>query len=230
MKITVMMTMTKKGFFLFLFILISGISYSQDDDFGLWFGVSAKHEILKKLDAEISGCLRTFNNSAQIEQSFIEGGVQYSYNKYISLSGSYRLVSSLEDDSKYYFRHKLFLDLKATLPSGNFSFSGRARIQRTTKTYIENEEDMISRYYGRLKLKAAYNIPSLPLKPYFYFEPFLPLSSDSGFEVSKYRLSAGAELQITGKTSLEAEYIYQRDYKPDISVAHIISINYKIKF
>jgi hypothetical protein len=229
-KIIVTMMMTKRFFIMLLFILTAGITYSQDDDFGIWLGVSAKHELLKKLDVELSGCVRTFNNTSQIEQSFLEGGIQYDPNKILSISGSYRLISKLEDDSKYYFRHKLFLDLKATLPSGNFSFSGRARIQRATKTYIKDDEDLISKYFGRFKLQAAYNTPAFPLKPYIYCEPFFPLFSDSGFKISKNRLCAGAELQISMKNSIEAEYIFQRDYTPHISDCHIISVNYKIKF
>jgi hypothetical protein len=229
-KIIVMMMMTKRILLIILFFLTAGITYSQEDDFGIWLGVSAKHELIKKLDIELSGCIRTFNNTSQIEQVFLEGGVQYDLNKYLSLSGSYRLTSMLEDDSKYYFRHKLFLDMKATLPAGNFSFSGRARIQRTTKTYIEDDEDLKSEYTGRFRLAAVYSIPSFPLKPYVYCEPFFPLASGSGFMVSKNRLSAGAELQISLKSSIEAEYIFQRDYTPRISDCNIISVNYKIKF
>jgi hypothetical protein len=230
MIMTVMMMMIKKSLLIFLFILITGIAFSQEDDFGIWFGVNSKHKLLKNLDVELSGCLRTFNNASQIEQSLLEGGGQYNFNKFISASGSYRLISKLEDDSKYYFRHKLFLDAKATLPSGNFSFSLRARIQRTTKTYIEDEEDLISKYYGRLKFKAEYNIPAFLLSPYIYCEPFLPVFSDSGFKISKNRLSVGTELQITRRSSVDLEYIFQRDYQPHISNGHIISLNYTIKF
>lgn len=125
MKITAMM-MIKKAIILFLFISFTLISYSQDD-FGIWFGVNARHELWKNLDFELSGCLRTFNNTSQIEQSFLESGLQYKLNKNISFAGSYRLLKNIEDNSGYYFRHKLFLDVKTTFPMYNFSFSGRAR-------------------------------------------------------------------------------------------------------
>jgi hypothetical protein len=225
-----MMMMIKRLLLIFLFLPCAVISYAQEDDFGIWLGVTARHELIKKLDIELSGCVRTFNNSSKIEQSFLEGGAQYNLSNNISLSGSYRLIRNLEKDSKYYFRHKLFLDLKATLPSGNFSLSGRARIQRVTKTYINNDEDLISKYYGRLKLRAAYDITSFPLKPYLYLEPFFPLFSNSGFKISKHRLSAGAELKISQKSTVEAGYIFQRDYQPHIYNIHIISINYNIEF
>ncbi|MCX6254003.1 MAG: DUF2490 domain-containing protein [Bacteroidia bacterium] len=225
-----MMMMIKKSFLLFLFISFAGISFSQEDDFGLWIGLTARHEILKKLDVELSGCLRTYNNSTQIEQSFLEGGVHYRFNKYISTAGSYRLISILEDDSKYHFRHKLFLDIKGSIPYRNFQFTGRLRLQRTTRTYIEDDEDLLAKYYVRLRLKAGYNFNSFPINPYFYYEMFCPAFSDTGFEISKFRLSPGIQLQISHRSSLEAEYIFQRDYNPHISNEHIISINYNINF
>jgi hypothetical protein len=225
-----MMMMIKKTFLLLIFIFLAGISFSQEDDFGVWVGLSAKYKLKNNLEADFSGCLRTFNNSSRIEQSFLEGGLQYSLNKYISFSGSYRLISKLEDNTKYYFRHKFFLDIKGKIPAGNFSFSARARVQRTTKTYIEDDEDLVSKYYSRMKFEAIYNIPGLPVNPYIYCEPFIPVFSDRRFTISKNRLSAGVELKVTRKTSLEAEYIFQRDYQPDMADEHIISINYTIRF
>jgi hypothetical protein len=213
-----------------LFFILSFATYAQRDDFGIWFGVNSEHKVLKKLDIQLAGCLRTFNNTSRVEQVFLELGVQYKINKYISASVSYRLIEKVEANSEYYFRHKLFLDLKATLPAGNVSFSGRVRIQRATKTYIEDEEDLLSKYYGRFKLKAAWNIPASPLKPFIYCEPFIPLFPDSQLKISKNRLSAGAEFQLTRRASIDAEYIFQRDYQPHISNEHIVSVNYNIKF
>lgn len=222
--------MIKRSFLLFLSFTLTGISFSQDSDFGVWAGVNAGHKLLKKLDAEISVGLRTSNSSSQVEQYYFEGGLQYKFSKNVSLSGAYKLLERRESDSKYYPRHKLYLDLKGTLPAGSFSFSGRARIQRTSKTYIEDDEDLNANYIGRLKIQASYNFKSLPIKPYVYGESFSPVFSDSGFNISKYRLSAGTQLKITRIISLNTEYIFQRDFKPDISSRHIISINFNIRF
>jgi hypothetical protein len=225
-----MMMMIRKTTLLIFTILSTGLAYSQDDDFGLWFEVDASHELGKKLDLEFSSALRTFNNSSQIEETFLEGGLQYNFKKYISLSGAYRLTSRVEDDSEYYFRHKLFLRLKATIPSGNFLFSVRTMIQRNTKTYIEDEEDLSALYYCRIKLKAEYDFPAFPLSPYVYYEPFIPIFSDSGFQIDRNRFCAGVELKITVKSSAEAEYVLERDFQPHISDLNIISLSYKFNF
>jgi len=226
----IIMMRIKKPFLICILCSISVLALSQDDDFGLWLGVEAEHGILKKMDLEFSGSLRTFNNSSQIEESFIEGGLKYKLSTVFSLSGSYRLTGKIEDDSEYYFRHKLLLNLKATIPSGNFAFSARARLQRTNLTYIEDDEDLLPYYYGRLKLKAIYEMPAFPLNPYLSCESFSPVFSGTDAEIDRYRLSAGTELKISANNSVEIEYIFQRDYEPHISNDHIISLNYKIRF
>jgi hypothetical protein len=231
MKMTMtMMMIERKIICLLLFVLIAGTSYSQPDDFGIWFGLDAKHKLIKNLDVEISGCLRTFDNSSRIEQSFVEGGLEYDFTKHLSVAGSYRLVSKLENDSRYYYRHKLFLDLKASSPAGRFTLSARARFQRAAKTFIEDEEDLLARYYTRLKLKALFRTPSFPLNPYIYGEGFAPVSNSSGFNISKYRLAAGTAFKITGKVGVETEYIFQRQYQPHLSNEHILSVSLNFKF
>ena len=211
-------------------VLFSVTAFSQENDFGVWVSASAQHKLVEKLDIELSGSLRTFNNVSQIEQFYIEGGVQYKFNKFFSLAGSYRLIKNVEDNSQFYFRHKLFADVKGTIPLNNFTLSARLRLQRTSKTYIENDEDLISKYLMRLKIKTLYNIPSFPINPYTYCELFSPVISDSGSMISKYRLSAGAEINLKGKTSIEAEYIFQRDFLPHLSNRHIVSIGYNVRF
>jgi hypothetical protein len=213
-------------------LLISWTSalFSQGDDFGVWAGFSGDYQIIKKVTLELSGCVRTFNNVSQVEQYFFEGGAQYKINKYFSASASYRLVNGLENDSKYYFRHKLFFDLKGSLPVHNFDFSGRLRLQQTTKTYIKDDEDLDSKYYLRFKAKTAWNIASSPIHPYFYCEPFLPVFSSTGEEIGKYRLSAGSEVKLTHRSSIDIGYIFQRDYQSQISNIHIVSVTYNFKY
>jgi hypothetical protein len=224
------MMMIKRVFFLLLFIHIPIITMAQKDDMGVWIGVNAEHKLIRNLDAELSASIRSFNHSSQIELMFLEGALKYKLNKYISFAGSYRLISNIENDSRYYYRHKLYLDLKTSVPLKNLTISGRLRLQRATKTYIEDDEDLISKYYGRLKIMVDYDIPSFPLTPNIYIEPFTPLFSNSDFKISKMRFSAGIELKINNKNSLETAYIFQREYKSVISDEHIISVNYKFKY
>jgi hypothetical protein len=222
--------MNKKYLAITLFLSVSQISFSQEKDFGIWLGADVQHKLTKKIDVEFSGNIRTFNNSSRIDQEFIEAGLQYKLNRTFSLSGSYRLINNFENDSDYHFRHKLFADLKASVPIHNLDLSGRIRIQRTTRMYIEEADDELAQYTGRIKLKADYSIKSFPLDPYAFAETFIPLSESNSLEIIKTRLSAGVKLKVTNRISLDFGYIYQIDTKPEDINSNILSVNYSIKF
>lgn len=226
----IMMMMNKKHYVFLLLFTISTISFSQEKDFGIWIGTEVQKKLTKKIDLEFSGNLRTLNNSTRIDQEFIEAGLQYKLNKILSLSGSYRLINNYENDSRYHFRHKLFMDLKASVPIQNLDISGRLKIQRTTRMYIEEADDEIAQYTGRIKLKADYNFKSFPVDPYAFAEIFVPLSDYNSLEISKTRLSAGVKLKVTNHSGLDFGYIYQKDTKPDDINSNILSVLYSIKF
>jgi len=211
-------------------LIFSQLVYGQSNDFGIWYGLNSNYSLIKKLDINLSVMIRTFNNASEIEQAFLEGGVSYKFNKYFSVAGSYRLTDKLEDDSEFHIRHKWFADVKGTLPLENFSFSARFRFQTQTRTYFENEADKIPDYHGRIKLKTYYNIPGFPVNPYLSVETFSPMFENSDRFIDKNRFTSGLEYKIVKKHSVEAEYIFQRDYLPHISDIHLIAINYSIKF
>jgi hypothetical protein len=224
-----MMMSKKRCSVVFLFFLPLA-AFTQEKDFGIWYGISGEHKLTDKLDIELSTSIRTFDRAAKIEEAFIEGGLSYNFNKYLNIASSYRLTKNIEDDDSYYFRHKVFFDFKGSLPVSALSFSCRLRFQTRTKTYIEDEGDKIPDYTGRIKLKAIYKTPSFPVNPYIYAETFCPMFSDKTRTIEKNRFAGGIVLRISKRHSFEAEYIFQRDYLPDISDINIISVSYNVKF
>ena len=227
---TMKMMMIRKGVLLVLLSSLPVFCIAQNDDFGVWIGAEVNHKIIKNLSATLSGNIRTFNNSSKIEQSFLEGGVGYELTKNFSLAASYRLISKIEDNSDYYYRHKFFFDVKGEFQLRSVSLSGRFRLQTANKTYIENDSDLETDYTARFKLKAVLNLSASSLKPYIYIEPFFPLFTDDVFTVGKNRVSVGAVIKVTKRTSVDAGYIFQRDYLPHLSDEHIISLTYRFHF
>jgi hypothetical protein len=226
-----MTTMTiKKCLAILVCILLTPVAFPQNDDFGIWYGISAEHKLSKKLAIDLAADVRTFNNASKIKEAYIEGGITYRINKNLSLAGSYRLSDKIENDDSYYFQHKVLLDLKGNVPAGPFYFSGRLRLQIRTKTYIEDDSDNSPDYTGRIKLKAVYITKNFPVDPYIYAETFCPMFSENSGTVGKNRFAAGFEFKIANHHSVSVEYIFQRDYLPHISDINIISVNYNIKF
>jgi len=224
-----MMTMTRWWCFVLLAIFLPISAIAQKKDFGIWYGVSAEKKLTDKIDIDLSTCIRTFENASKIEEAFLEAGLAYSFNKHLAIAGSYRLTENIEDNNSYYFRHKWLLDIKGNLPVSDFNFSCRLRFQTRIKTFIKDENDKFPDYTGRIKLKALYKTPSFPVNPYIYAESFCPMFSDNIRTIRKNRFAAGIEFSIAKRHSIEAEYIFQRDYLPHISDINIVSINYIIK-
>jgi hypothetical protein len=214
-----------------LFMLIAvQTANCQDSAFGIWYGLNAEYAINKKFEIVFSGNLRTYNNGKDIDQTFLEGGLSYKFNKYFSTSLTYRFTEKIERNDNFYPRHKLFISLKGTMPAGNFYFSSRVMLQYQNKTYIEKLSDEIPEYALRIKLKAIYRIPSFPVSPYLYYESFSGLNGESTHVIDKERFSAGFELKITRRQSVDIEYILQRDFEPRIYNLNIVSLNYNLKF
>jgi len=213
-----------------LFLTLAPVSFSQDDDFGIWYGISAEHKLIKNLEIDLSGNIRTFQNASRIDQAFIEAGLTYKFIKNISIGGSYRFTRALDKDDFYHAQHKWFIDLKGILPLGDFSISARVRLQERYKTYFLDENDKIPRTHLRYKIKVLYNIPSFPVNPYLSAEIFCPVSSDKKRSIDKNRFMAGVEYNITKKHSIDAEYMFQRDYLPHIADINVITIGYNLKF
>jgi hypothetical protein len=214
----------------FIALITCKSGYSQDHDFGIWYGINTESSITKKLELDVSAMIRTFNNASKIEQSYIEGGLSYKFNKYFLASGSYRLINTIEDDDLFHLRHKFLSDVKGTLPVKDFTFSLRLRLQTQIMTYFEPGDDKSPDFTGRIRLKCQYNIPKFPVNPYFSFESFSPMFENSVRLLGKERISAGFEYKIAKNHSIELGYIFQRDFIPRKSDISIISIIYNIKF
>jgi len=211
-------------------IIFSETAYSQDHDFGIWYGVNSEISVKKKLEVDLSAMIRTYHNASEIEEAFFEGGLSYKFNKYFSVAGSYRLTDMREDKTGFYFRHKLFADVKGTYPTKNFTFSARLRLQAMARTYYENEADKQTVYAGRLKLSGMYKIPDFPVNPYISGEIFCPVFGTYSQTVGKERFIAGIEYKIIKKHYIELEYIFERDFIPLTSDISIISVVYTAKF
>lgn len=224
------MMMIRRWGYSILAALIPLSAGAQNDDFGIWYSANAKVGVTRRLNAEISGELRTFSNTGRIEQGFLEAGAEYKIADWASIEGAYRITRSLEDDAGYYFQHKFFIDFKGSLKAGRFTFQGRFRMQARIRTYFEYVEDQYPDYTGRLRLKATYRTPSFPFNPFIYAETFIPLNKEPERFIGKNRFAAGVEYRISKKHSIEAAYIYQRDYLPEIADEHILNIGYNFTF
>lgn len=219
---------TNKFFLILLLLSASTSALSQkDSDFCLWNDISLKHDILKNLEAEISGDLRTYNQSRDIEQVFGQAGLEYRLSDHFSIGGAYRLIRKAEGDDGFFYSHRLMFDLTGEYQIKRVELAGRIMFQRTTGTYIEDSDDLKPEGVGRIRLMLKYKPMSGPLSPYFYYEAFSHLNGNEPF-IGKNRLSGGLDLKLTRIVTLGAGYIFQTTGSGINE--HILSISSTIKF
>lgn len=225
-----MTTMIRKLLFMMLMSVPFVESFARDNDFGIWYNVSTDLKIIRGIELDLEGSLRTFDNASKIEEGFLETGLNFKVTDYLSLGAAYRFGENIEDDDKFHIRHKWFADARVKLPFRDLEFSGRVRFQQRYKTYFEDKNDREPKEHIRLRIKALYDIPSFPINPYLTSELFLPVFDHVKRTVDKQRFAAGFEYKIARKHSIDLEYIFQRDFFPDLMDMNIISVNYSFKF
>ena len=226
----IMMMMSRKIYVFLILLAIPLISFSQEKDFGIWYGASGEFEIINRLDASVSTSVRTYDRATELEEVFLEGEVAYKFNDYLAAAASYRISENIEDDNAFHIRHKWFVHMIGTLPLGDFKFTGRIIFQQRYKTYFEDENDKLPTSHARFRVKAQYNFPALPVDPYVYGEFFCPLFKESERIIDKKRAGGGFTVDITDRHEVQLGYIFQRDYFPDLIDENIVTLGYTLKF
>jgi hypothetical protein len=213
-----------------ILIVLSITGYSQNKDFGIWYGGNVSHEFLKNTEIDLGACLRTNQNASHTDQFYIDGGIGYKFNKYIAISGNYRWILKDEKNIGYFNRYRFYGDLKLSYPVNNFKLSTRFRLQSQYKQYAEKAEDKLPDYYCRIKAGIYYNWPFSPFNPYISAEWFYPLNHDAVNFADQKRFAGGIQYKINKKHALEAEFIFQREYLPKRTDSGIISVSYNFEF
>lgn len=220
--------MMNKSFIPFMIFLLLPLTLSgQGNDFGIWAGITGKHEFSKRIDADLNVSIRTTDNTSILDQYFAEGGINYNISGFLSAGGSVRLINKLEDDLKYHFRQKLYLNIKGEVLVGKLAFSGRVMYQRALRTYAGDGVDPLAENYLRFRIKSGYESKSSPLKPFISFEPFFPVFDEAKSGIEKTRTSAGTVLKITSKSSVEAAFIFENFTKEGKAGKNILSVGFQ---
>jgi hypothetical protein len=213
-----------------LLLILPGKSQGQEQDFGIWYSINTVYPLSKKLDMTLKASLRTYQNAAVMDELYLEGGLSYEFNQYLSAAASARIAEAREDNGENHVRYKYFASVKGKLPVGRFAFSTRAMLMVINRTYVEDEDDDRTFSTLRLKLKLEYNIKDFPVDPYLGFESFTKIVVDSENIIDKARFFSGFEYEFSAKHSLELEYMLDRYLTPDLSYIHLISATYNYSF
>ena len=231
LKAPMMTTMRIKRFFSVAVLMLFALqAFSQDNRFGLWYNADAEIKLVRNLKADLAGSLRTDRNGSNVGSFYLEGGLNYKINKHFSTGAFYRIIENKEDDGNFYFRHRLYAEIKGKMPVLRFTLSARYRFQEQTKTYIKDPEDDEPGFYNRFKFEIDYNVPKLPLTPAVYTEFLGETLASNGILIEKRRTGGSLTYSISKKHDVAVEYIYLTSKVTNPRYFNVISLNYSVKF
>jgi len=221
--------MIRKSLAVIAAVLLSSVLAGQDTDYGIWYEVKADKDIWKGLRFDLEASVRTDQNAARIETIYLEPGLRYKFNDFLSAGIYYRLIEQLEKDDQFYIRHRWFAQVKGTAPSFyRFTLAVRYRIQEQFKTYIEDPEDELPVWYHRVRFELGYDIMGIPLMPYFNTELHGLLSEANEYTVDKWRSMIGIEYTLNKRHTFGIEYIYNESRVTKPAYMNLVGLTYSV--
>lgn len=228
---------------------------AADNDFGMWYSVSAEKKITKKWSAEIEAEMRTRNDARTWDRWSASASAKYKLTKWLNAEVGYVFLNDNNPEKISYHtngdynnwrpsycgtRHRFNVSLTGKIGFGGFELSLRERWQytyrpeATTRRYdFDNSEweDVAVRGKGsnvlRSRLQVEYNIPKSKVDPHASVELF------NAWNVEKVRYTVGADWKIRKKHVIGVNYIYQSINGDDVDNdpnSNIVSLSYKFKF
>ena len=124
-----------------IFILITLTSQSQKvfKDAGMWNTLSFKHKINKKLALLFTEEFRLKENFTQVNLTYSEFGLEYTYNKNVKTSIVYRAIQKFQYDNPLSYRNRMQWDIGLKKNIGKFGINYRHRLQGEVKDYYTSE-------------------------------------------------------------------------------------------
>lgn len=150
--------MFKKAQLIFVFSLfLSNFSFAQKQkDATFWPGINVEKKINKRFSAICFSQLALNQNYAEIGSVFLDLGLSYKINNYISVSGNYRFVKLRNLDNYYNDVQRLYADLTFSKGYKKFYFQFRSRIQEQNYGIDFFDHSRPNKYFSRNKITAYY--------------------------------------------------------------------------
>lgn len=214
----------------FVIFLFSFPVNSQEKDFGIWYTVSGKYSVSKKIKLEIAEEWRTKSNALETDQLFTDLGGSYKFNKYFTAGAYYRFIMKKENNGDFFGRNRFYSDLNFEYPLKRFNIKYRFRMQRQTNRYAEEADDKIPTLINRHKFELEYNINNSKFTPSLFYEAFYRLKYINPYFMESTRLGLGTSYQFSKKHNVQASYLINKDLYPKPEYAFILALGYRYSF
>ncbi len=199
----------------FLLLLSSVAVFGQRT----WFEFDVSKPITDKLEFSLAPQIR-FKEGFELNEYFLEPGIEYEFSKYFAFGGSYRIGNNLKKDGSAQWFGRYSLEAKTGYDSNRLEAQFRVRYTNYDDLIGENNDKV---NYLRFKFKLEYDIKKADLKPYAVYEIYRNLREN---EFAKNRWEAGLEYKINKDNDVGAFFRFH-DYPDDKESMKIIGIYYQ---
>jgi hypothetical protein len=219
------------GFFL---LFCAEMVVAQQNDWGVWTTADIEKKLNKRWNAAAGLEYRTKDGLAKTDQIRSSLGAEYQPWKFIKFGAAYTLIADKKQKRDILvYRHRFTFNTTASYKFDRFTASWRPRLQATFYDKTEKDADELDNYRWvvRNRFGLKYNIRKLPLKPYVQFEIFNRIFSDIAPSYYKNRLSAGIEIGIGKRHTLD--FGYKRDSELDNGKKYLfnaVTVGYTFAF
>lgn len=195
----------------------------------LWLGGGIKRALTPKLAAEASMNIRFYEPSLP-GTLYPELSLSWKIKDAVKLSADYRAIMDENKYGNYTVANRLNFNVDMRAKFRHFNLGMRVRYQtafgtlRTVNNYSP-EFDQAFRFKPSVTIKLRKKSIFKPVIAGEWF--YSPANEVLGDRFTKYRLSAGTEINLKGPREIDIKYIFGRNINlPRQKTEHILSVSY----
>lgn len=220
-------------FTLFFLSAANSQTAPPEDDFQFWNDTQVSFPLIKSKDSKgkkfdrfsffLLGTFRAGDNISRPIDERIGFGFDYTINKYATFSPSYIYRAGQPVGGRKEFEHRVRFDLNLEKKWNTFSIRDRNRVEYR----IRHSRSNSVRYRNRIQLRIPVKKDDKELfTPFVSTEPFYDFTSKTWF---RNEISAGINRKLTGNTSADFFYLWQRNRGNILKNVNVIGVNLKFK-
>jgi hypothetical protein len=210
---------------LLMCLLVS--AQAQEKDMQTWLTLELSVPVLNKFEFALENEIRFYNNTSLLGRNQYEFELYYLHDKHWSFGLGYRARTEYPFSEYSDFRHRWLTDvIWKTRVKKRWRINTRLRLQNDQEVFLGEEP---AGMVHREKIRLAYRIRRSPFLVYTAMETYFPLESSRLFELRKFRLTAGTRIQVSTKSRVTVDLIFDKEYnRLNPLTAYVLQLGYSI--
>lgn len=228
------MTIYLRCIFIYLFFIpFKQLAQKVVSDAGMWNTLSVKHKLNKKFALILTEEFRLKENYSQVNLTYTEMALEYSYKKNLKTSLVYRNIQKYQYQSPTSFRNRLQWDISLKKSVAKLAFSYRHRLQAEVKDLLTSENGYYIEWFSRHKFGLKYDLNerwTASASAEYRLQLEDPRSPEYNYGFHRQRYQAGLNYKISSKQDFGFYYLYQNEFTiQKLTDNYILGIEYSIE-